>query len=217
MPTSSIFKNGVPDGNVYVGVSRAPDTVATESSRATKGALLVLFLGVTTAAAAVVLIQLSSIMHFFLVGSIWTRSALGLLLFITTVTASIVYVLTVDLGFRFASKGLDIEDDDEADDEENPHKEDVSEALSEIFCLGFITGYLTSAVLVNRYPNAVCNLFGLGSNPVDMFNIMMAIPVMLLWMFLTTMRVYHRAVKRAEKAKCGSKVEDNPTAYIRMV
>jgi len=35
-----MFKNGVPDGNVYVVVSRAPGTVATESSRATKGALL---------------------------------------------------------------------------------------------------------------------------------------------------------------------------------
>ena len=101
-----------------------------------------------------------------------------------------------------------------ADDEENPHVKDISDALSELFCLGFITGYLASAALVDRYPNVVCNVFGLGSDSVDMFNILMVIPVMLLWMFLTTMRVYHAAVKRAEKAKGGSKVEHaDPLAY----
>lgn len=204
MPTYSIFKNGVPDGNVFIGVSRAPGTVAIESSRATKGALLVLLLGVITAAAAVIFIQLLNIMHFFLVGSTWTRSELGLLIFVTTVTASFAYASTVHFGFWFASEGLFIEDDD---DEENPHVKDISDALSELFCLGFITGYLASAALVDRYPNVLCNVFGLGSDSVDMFNILMVIPVMLLWMFLTTMRVYHAAVKRAEKAKGGSKVE----------
>ena len=218
MPTYSIFKNGAPDGNVFVGVSRAPGTVAIESSRATKGALLVLLLGVITAAAAVIFIQLLNIMHFFLVGSTWTRSELGLLIFITTVTASFAYASTVHFGFWFASKGLFIEDDDKADDEENPHMEDISDALSELFCLGFITGYLASAALVDRYPNVACNLFGLGSDSVDvMFNTSMAIPVMLLWMFLTTMRVYHAAVKRAEKAKGGSKVEHADPLACKMV
>ena len=171
-----------------------------------------------TAAAAVVLIQLLNVLHFFLVGSTWTRSALGLLLFVTTVTASLLYASsTVHFGFWFASKGLFIEDDDGADERENPHKEDISDALSELFCLAFITGYLASAALVKRYPNVVCNLFGLGSNSVDMFNMCLANPTMLLWMFLTMMRVYHAAVKRAENAKGGSKVEDTPFAYIRVV
>ena len=115
-------------------------------------------------------------------------------------------------------QGAFIEDDDKADDEENPHMEDISDALSELFCLGFITGYLASAALVDRYPNVACILFGLGSDSVDvMFNTSMAIPVMLLWMFLTTMRVYHAAVKRAEKAKGGSKVEHADPLACKMV
>ena len=64
-------------------------------------------------------------------------------------------------------QGAFIEDDDKADDEENPHMEDILDALSELFCLGFITDYLASAALVDRYPNVVCNLFGLGSDSVQ--------------------------------------------------
>jgi hypothetical protein len=209
MTTSSSFKNRVQEGNIYVGVPLAQDTTATKSTHTTRVALLAFLLGLIMENVGFFLIQLLNVMHFFLFGPTWTPSVFGLLLFVCL-------CVTVVFSLWFAFKCHFIDDDGGDDEDENLHKEDdILEAWCDLYVLGFIVGLLGSVVLENCHPNLVYNLFGLNkTDSSKVFDILTLIPVTLLWMFYTKMRVYHAAVNRANEAKRGS--IDPLTFYIRV-
>ena len=196
MTASSSVKN-----YIYVGVPLQRDTTATKSTHTSKGALLAFLLGLIVAAASVISIQLWNVAHFFLYGSTWTPSALRLLAFVCP-------CVTVAAPLWFASKCRFFDDDDGADGDENPHKEDILDAKWDLVVLGFIVGCLGSVVLENRHPNLVYSSFGLKrTDSSELFDIRNLIPVTLLWMFYTKLRVFHAAVNRANEAERGSKAD----------
>jgi hypothetical protein len=201
MTTSSSFQNRVQDGDIYVGVPLTRDTTATKSTHTTKGALLAFLLGLIMAVVGVISFELLNVLHFFLFGSTWTPTAFGLLIFVCP------YV-TVTVLLWFASKCHFINDNDGADEDENPHKEDILDALCNLVVLGFIVGCLGSVALENCHPNLIYNFFGLKkTDSSEVFDIRTLIPVTLMWMFYTTMRVYHAAVNHANEAERGSKAD----------
>ena len=204
MTASSSFQNRVQDGDIYVGIPLARDTIATKSTHTSKG-LLAFLLGLIVAFVSVISIQLFGVAHFFLVGSTWTLSALSLLLFVgPCVTVALLW---------FASKCHFFDDYDGADEDENPLKENILVALCDLVVFGSIVGSLGSAGLVNRHPNLVFSLFGLKIiDSSEEFDIRTLIPVTLLWVFYTKLRVYHAAVNHANEAESGSKAD--PAEYL---
>ena len=200
MTVSSSFQNRVQDGDIHVGVPLARDTTATKSRRTSKG-LLAFLLGLIMAFVSAISVQLFDVAHFFLYGSTWTPSALRLLAFVCP-------CVTVAAPLWFASKCRFFDDDDGADGDENPHKEDILDAKWDLVVLGFIVGCLGSVVLEYRHPNLVYSSFGLKkTDSSELFDIRNLIPVTLLWMFYTKLRVFHAAVNRANEAERGSKAD----------